>query len=151
MGSKAPGDTTSRSLERFLAIIGAIVCLVLTLRIWQVFGSRQYMWPLPGLYLVEMLSLSLAVSVAVVRESRFAGAIAWATLGAMGAFAVLAAWTIGLLYLPVIIPIAIVGILLVRRSGLSLLIQSLIFLVATAAQTGAIFAAIRILYPGAAF
>jgi len=151
MESKAPGSTTSRSWERFLAMLCAIVCLVITLRIWQVIGSQQYMWPLPGLYLVEMLSLSAAVSVAVFREARFAGAIAWTTLGAMSAFAVLAAFTIGFLYLPVIVLIAIVGGLLVRRSGLSLFIHAALFLIAAAAQSAVIFAAIRILYPGAAF
>lgn len=47
MDRKAPGNTPSLSLERFFAMIGALVCLDLTLGIWQVFGPQQPMWPLP--------------------------------------------------------------------------------------------------------
>jgi hypothetical protein len=51
--------TSTRKLERLLAVIGTAVCLIVSVRIWQVFSAQQPMWRLPDLYLLEMVAASI--------------------------------------------------------------------------------------------
>ncbi len=53
---------STRSLEQFLAIVGVAVCANISALIWQSVSAQQPMWPLPALYLLEMVALSLAAA-----------------------------------------------------------------------------------------
>ena len=136
-----------RRLERPLACAGLAVCLGITLLVFLVFGRMQPMWPLPGLYLLEMLALSAAAVYVVVREVRPAAAVIGAVLGAMGAFALLAAFSIGAYYLPVLL-------LLGTGGGLAILDRRARFwpavvacLAAAVVQTAIILAVVRLRFP----
>jgi asparagine N-glycosylation enzyme membrane subunit Stt3 len=50
--------TSTQKFERFLAVLGTAVCLTDSIQVWQVIGAQQEMWPLPGLYLLEMVAVS---------------------------------------------------------------------------------------------
>lgn len=145
MESSAQRGTKSRALEQFLAILAAVVCLIVTVRIWQVLAPEQPMWPLPGAYLVEILALSMAVAGAVCVDSPAAGFVSWVAFGATVGFALLAAFTVGFLYVPVAVLIAIAGALLVRRKHSSLVLHLCLAIVAGAAQAGLILAVVRLL------
>ena len=45
--------------EQFLAVVGAAACLLISARIGQVVSGTQPIWPLPGLYLVEINIVSV--------------------------------------------------------------------------------------------
>ncbi len=139
--------TGSRPVEWILALSGALICFVVGGDVWQAFSLRQPMWPLPGIYLVEMLLLSCAVAVVVIRDAGIGGTVIWAALGAMVAFAILAAWTIGVLYLPAIVLLAANGILFVRRRGERFPIHLALAAAAALAQGALILAAIRAISP----
>jgi hypothetical protein len=137
----------SRPLERFLAVTGLVVCLAVTIAVFLVFGRMQPMWPLPGLYLLEMLLLSAAVTFGVFFLPRPAGALIGAALGAMGAFALLAAWTVGGLYLPVLLLLGAGGIVSLRRGRGRTWPVLAAAVGAALAQTALILGVVRLFYP----
>ena len=51
-------------IEKLLALIIAIVCLVVSIYIWQLVAGHQPMWPLPALYLIEIPTLCIALAAA---------------------------------------------------------------------------------------
>jgi hypothetical protein len=115
MENEAQPQPASPGLAKALAAINVLICTAITVFIWVELSPLQGMWPLPGFYLVEMLLLSTAAAYAVFREAGHGGAVIWGVFGAVSAFALLAAWTVGLLYLPVIVLLAVTGILFLRR------------------------------------
>lgn len=88
-------QTASRSLERFLTVVGAVTCVIVAVRIWQVVGETQPTWPLPGLYLIELVSLSVSGAYLSLRDSPHGVAGLWANVGVLCAFVVMGAWSIG--------------------------------------------------------
>lgn len=136
---------STRSLERFLAIVGVAVCAVISALIWQSVRAYQPMWPLPALYLLEMVALSIAAALGNARDSATGGRVAWGTIGAMLAFVVMGAWSVGLLYFPVVLLLAIAGILRDRRRRLNMAIHLGICAAAAVAQVALMLAAIRML------
>jgi hypothetical protein len=111
----AVSKPVSPLLERILAAAGLVVCLAVTVAIFLVFGRMQAMWPLPGLYLLEMFLLGGVVTFGVFSMPPSAGVLIGGALGAMTAFALLAAWTVGGLYLPVLLLLGAGGIVSLRR------------------------------------
>jgi hypothetical protein len=91
----------SHAIERFLATLAAAVCLMITIWIWRSVGASQETWPLPGLYFIELMALGAVCAGAFLLESASRTPIAWATTGVFMAFAVLGAWTVGLVYVPI--------------------------------------------------
>jgi hypothetical protein len=138
--------TPPHPLERILVFAGLAACLGITPLIFLAIGRVQPMWPLPGLYLLEMLLLSAAAAYAVVREVRPAAAVLGAVLGAMGAFAVLAAWSIGAYYLPVLFLLGAGGAAALLRRRAALWPALVSGLAAAIVQAGLILAVVRILY-----
>jgi hypothetical protein len=149
--STKPHPPTSHPLERFLAIVGAVVCLIITLRIWQVFSGQQPMWPLPGLYLVEMAGLSAIGMLCIIRDDPRGGSVAWIIVGVLLAFAVIGAWSIGPLFLPVALIFVLTAILSDRRRNRRIVFHLGLCVVAAIAQAALMLAAIRLLYPDAVF
>jgi hypothetical protein len=132
-----------RFLERLLASVGALAVLVVSIGIWMAVSDRQPMWPLPDIYLVEIVALSIIAMLAAFRGSSFDGAAMWAVVGVLLAFVALGALSIGPLYLPSALAVALAAILLDRRQRRSILADLAICLAAGAVQAGLMFAVIQ--------
>ena len=136
-------------MERTLALLAAAICLILTLLVWQWSGRQQPMWPLPALYLIQLLALTVAAAAATFRHVAAAGALIWLAFGAISAFSVLTE-PFGLLYVPVAVLLLTMGLLFIRRTGprpWMFLGLAAVAAVAAVAQVGILLAGIRILYP----
>ncbi len=59
--------TATQPFERFLAILGVVVCLMVTVPIWWSISAEQTMWLLPGIYFVEMVVLSIVSAFLFIR------------------------------------------------------------------------------------
>ena len=87
--------------ERGLAGLGAAGCLVLTAVIWGSISQIQTMWPLPALYLIEVVALAVAAAWGIFRGDAAGSGLAWAAFGALVGFAILAGFSVGFYYLPI--------------------------------------------------
>jgi len=134
----------SGSAESFLAIAAALACVLVTGILWPVIASRQPMWPLPGIYLIEIPMLALAAASAVLLDSPMGGAIVWIAFGATAAFAGLAALSIGFLYFPEAAALGLAGILVVTKRRLSASFHLALGIAALVGQTGLILALSRL-------
>jgi len=105
MQSTPSQGTSTRIIEQFFAFVGAIICLIVSVRVLQVVGEQQAMWPLPGLYLLEMLVASGLAVFAVLgdeaKQSRLRPVLIWVAVGMLLAFTIMGAWSIGFLFAPV--------------------------------------------------
>ena len=66
MRSDSQGNTQPAALQRWpieglLAVLAADLSLIATIWVWQAVGGQQAMWPLPALYLLEMLTKVIGV------------------------------------------------------------------------------------------
>jgi hypothetical protein len=107
-----------RSVEWGLAILGALNCIGISI----LFGTSittvtigQQLWPLPGLYLVEISLLGLSALLAVA-SNRFPepsrwSAIPWIAAGILATFFVLGGFSIGPSLAPAMLAFLIAGIL----------------------------------------
>jgi hypothetical protein len=143
--------TTIHPIERFLAILGAIVCLIITIPIWWSISAQQTMWPLPGLYLIEMVALSIISTFAFFRGDPRDKFITWGAIGIIGAFSMVGAFSVGFFYLPVALIFAIISVTSDVRNKQHILAHLGICLIAGIAQGILMFAIIRLLYPNAGF
>ena len=98
---QVPGQNITRPLERFCAILAVAVCLILTFAIWKRVSAYQAMWPLPGLYFIEMAGVSTFGAFSFVRGWPTGTVITWGAAGAFSAFSILGAWSVGFFYLPI--------------------------------------------------
>jgi hypothetical protein len=143
--------TTIHPIERFLAILGAIVCLIITIPIWWSISAQQTMWPLPGLYLIEMVALSIISTFAFFRGDPRDKFITWGAIGVIGAFSMVGAFSVGFFYLPVALIFAIISVTSDVRNKQHILAHLGICLIAGIAQGILMFAIIILLYPNAGF
>jgi peptidoglycan/LPS O-acetylase OafA/YrhL len=122
MQAVSPPTNSTRRLERILAVLAAAACLLICALIWQVVSAQQPMWPLPALYLLEMLAASiLGVWDIWSSETRQHGAIVtWVAAGILLAFVILGAWSVGFLFIPVASLLAAAAVLSDRRQGRNL-------------------------------
>ncbi len=68
-----PQTTLIHPLERALVVIAAAACVFLTAGIWGSVSSYQGIWPLPGLYFVELPAAGLVTVLtflAAIRRAR---------------------------------------------------------------------------------
>jgi hypothetical protein len=85
---------------------------------WRSVSASQDTWPFPALYFMELMALGVMVAAAYLRSSESRARIAWAAAGAVTAFSILAAWTVGLLFLPVAVTIVAAALITdVRNQG----------------------------------
>ncbi|MCL5995685.1 MAG: hypothetical protein M1546_06475 [Chloroflexi bacterium] len=116
MSSAISSHPRARLVEKILALMAALVCLLITVSVWQSIASRQSMWPFPALYLIEVLALSAMPAALTIVESRLSPSLTWVAAGAVFAFAVLAMFSIGLLYVPVVGLLIAVGVIVTWRT-----------------------------------
>ena len=97
-------------LERILAILAVVVCLIITLVFWFTISPYQGMWPLPGLYFVEMVSLSFISTFIFVRGDPRGSLMTWVAAGVISAFSFLGALSVGIFYLPVALMFSVISL-----------------------------------------
>src|SRR6266498_5485013 len=97
------------ALERLLAFLAAVVCLIITIVFWMSVSSHQSMWPLPGLYFIEIGTLSVVSAFLFIRGDPRGQFLTWGAAGVIGAFSILAAFSVGFFYLPVVLLFAIIS------------------------------------------
>jgi hypothetical protein len=112
------GATTTHPAERFFAILGALACLGITIPIWLSVSAYQSMWPLPALYLIEMVAVSIFTALLVLRGGRKAVLAPWVAAGILTAFSILGAFSVGFFYLPSALIFGLLAVFSdVRRKG----------------------------------
>jgi hypothetical protein len=130
--------------EKLLALLSAGACLVVTVYVWQFVASQQLMWPLPALYLIEMLGLSAVAAAAAIYGVSARWVLLWIAAGALLAFSVLAMFSIGIFYLPIAGLFAVTAILSTWRSRRNPLISVAWAIGAATVQVIVIFAVISV-------
>lgn len=105
----------------------------------------QPMWPLPALYLIEVAALSILGAIAFVWGGGRSKIITWAAVGMLSAFCILGILSVGALYLPTTLVLAIVCFTsgLRNRSNLAMHIGS--GLLAGLVQAGIMLIVVRLL------
>ena len=116
-----PKVTPIQMLERALAALAALAALFLTFIIWRGVSAQQAMWPLPGLYFVELPAVAFATALAFLVGYRWTAPVAWAAAGFYFGFAVLGAWSVGFFYAPFAVIFVLLAVFVTRRQGGSVL------------------------------
>jgi hypothetical protein len=109
------------------------------------------MWPLPGLYFVEMMALSLVSALAFVRGGPRGQFMIWAAAGILSAFSILGALSVGFFYLPVAVLFGVAAILSDVRNNQHIAAHLGVYVMAALAQAVVMFTVIRLLHPTAVF
>lgn len=143
--------TITSPLERFLAILGAVVCLIITILFWLSVSTYQTMWPLPGLYFIEMVALSIISAFIFVRGDPRDQFITWGAAGVITVFSILGALSVGFFYLPVALIFAVISVTSAVRNKQRITAYLGIFLIAGIAQLVLMFAVVRLYNPSAVF
>jgi hypothetical protein len=133
------------SLSPLLAGGAAVVSLAAMLRIWQVFSGQQAMWPLPALYLLEMVALPAAACAALIRRSDLGTAAAWGAAGATAGFAGMGAWSIGLAYVPIALLLSGAGVLALAGGRKPLLPHLVIAAITAGVQVAVMLAVVGLM------
>jgi hypothetical protein len=129
-------------LERFLAILGAVVCLIITLVFWFSISPYESMWPLPGFYFVEIVSLSFISTFIFVRGDPRGSLMTWVAAGVISAFSFLGAASVGFFYLPIALMFSVISLIWDVRNKQQRLTHLGIFLIAGIVQSELMLAAI---------
>lgn len=129
-------------LERILAILAAVFCLSITLVFWISLSGYQSMWPLPGLYFIEMVSLSVISAFLLIRGDPRGSSITWGAAGVLSAFSILGAFSVGFFYVPVALMFAVLSMIWDVRNKQPVLPHLGIFFVAGIVQSVLMFMAI---------
>lgn len=99
------GLSPASILRLTLSSAGVIVCLIACSWVWQMLNGQQTRWPLPALYLLELMAVSivgwLGINYRGARAAPWVSRLAWGAIGIFVAFAVMGAMSIGFLFLPV--------------------------------------------------
>ena len=138
-------------LERILAILAAVVCLAITLVFWFTISPYQSMWPLPGLYFVEMVSLSFISTFIFVRGDPRGSLMTWVAAGVLSAFSFLGALSVGCFYVPVALMFSVISLTWDVRNKQNKPARLGIFLIAGIVQSALMWAAIELHTSGIVF
>ena len=107
------------------------------------------MWPLPALYLLEMLAACVLGLWGLWRSgsgrSPFHGILIWVVAGVLFAFVVMGSFSVGFLFLPVAGLFAIAVFLFDRRQGYKLVVHLCVGLAAALLQAALMLTLIRFL------
>jgi hypothetical protein len=128
-------------LEQILAILAAVVCLTITLVFWFTISPYQDMWPLPGLYFIEIVSLSFISTFIFVRGDPRGSLMTWVAAGVISAFSFLGALSVGCFYLPVALMFSVISLTWDVRNKQNRPTRLGIFLIAGIAQLTLMLAA----------
>jgi len=139
------------SVEGIAAVVGLAACLLLTAYIAVTVGQQQPIWPLPGVYFVEVVLLAAAAAWGIWVATPGGSAQAWAAVGAMLGFAVIGGFSVGLYYLPIVALLGLAALWRDRSWGWRRLpLHVIVTLVAAWAQATLMLALIRLLAPNTA-
>ena len=138
-------------LERTLAILAAVVCLIITLVFWFSISPHQSMWPLPGFYFVEIVSLSFISTLIFVRGDPRGRLMTWVAAGVISAFSFLGAASVGFFYLPVALLFGVISLTWDVRNKRNRPTGLGIFFIAGIAQSALMLAAIWLHTSGTVF
>ena len=138
-------------LERILAILAAGVCLIITLVFWLSIRPYQSMWPLPGLYFVEIVALSFMSTFIFVRDDLRGSLMTWVAAGVISAFSFLGALSVGCFYLPVALMFSVISLTWDVRNKQNKPARLGIFLIAGIVQSVLMLVAIRLHIAGTVF
>lgn len=115
MTNSTPNNGAKRIFEWIAAVIGAINCAVVPMLF---ITGQQPLFPLPGLYFIEIMLLGLAVLVATaVRPTAWSKPIPWIAAGILLAFVILGGFSIGFFLIPAFIAFLLVGLLADWQTG----------------------------------
>ncbi|MEW5985821.1 MAG: hypothetical protein AB1791_04225 [Chloroflexota bacterium] len=123
-------------LEKLLALVGAAVCVGVPLLF---IPGQQPLYPLPGLYFLEIVWLGLVALVSLLVDhpsTSWWTAVPHGAAGVLLAFVVLGAWTIGFFLAPACVAFLLAGVSADRRRGRPMIRHLVIFLIAAFAQAG---------------
>jgi hypothetical protein len=147
----ASQTTPTQLFERILAFIGAVICLIVTIIIWWSISAQQSMWPLPGLYFMEIVALSNMSAFLFIRGNARDKILIWGAVGAIIGFSILGALSVGFFYLPVALIFAFISITSDVRNKQRIAMHLGVCVIAAVVQAALMLAAIRLLYPSAVF
>lgn len=140
--------TTGRKLERILAILGAAICLVISVGLWQAIRVDQPMWPFPDLFLFEIAAVSCLCTGSIWSNGRRLvsrhGILAWATIEVILGFMILGAFSIGFAHIPTASLLASAAILSSFRQRQNLIMLPGVCLAVALAQAVFMLAVIQI-------
>lgn len=105
-----PDTTTQSKFERFLAILQAAISIGITLFIWAGVSRFQDTWPLPAFYFLELVTGSLIILVFYFLKNPDTSWVTWIINGIVTSFIILASFSVGLAYIPVLIVLLVLGI-----------------------------------------
>lgn len=128
--------------ERVLAILAAVLCLSLTILFWLSLSSYQAMWPLPALYFIELVALSILSAFMFVRGDPRGPFLTWGAAGVIGIFSILAAFSVGFFYFPFALIFGIISVTSDVRNQKHIPAHLGTFLIAGIAQLALMLAAI---------
>ncbi len=131
-------------LEQILAVLAAFAALFLSVGLWRTISVQQGMWPLPGLYFIELPVVAIVAAFAFMRGHVSSPIFAWAAAGINFAFAFVGAFSIGLFYLPIAIMFAMVAVLSTVRHERPFFQDMAAFLAAATAQMAFMYIFIRL-------
>jgi hypothetical protein len=129
-------------LSALLAGGAALASLAAMAWNWARISSQQVMWPLPALYLIEMLVLPAAACAGLVRRLGLDAGAAWGAAGATAGFSVIGAWSVGLAYAPIALLLYGAGVVALAEARKPFLPHLLIAAVAAGLQAAAMLAAV---------
>jgi hypothetical protein len=110
-------------------------------------GAQQNLWPLPGLYFIEMAVLSLVCALlAFVADNPLSHFITWVSVGIFTGFSILGAWSVGFFYLPVAVIFAVIAIRSDLRNKRHIAAHIGVWLIAGLVQVILMLVVIRSLY-----
>jgi hypothetical protein len=145
MRTAMQNTTPVHPIERFLAILAAVVCLVVTIAIWLSVGAHQPMWPLPALYFIEVAALGILSAFMFIRGGRIGRIFTWASAGIFLGFALMGAFSVGLLYLPITFIFAAISVSSSVGQKQLMMTGVAAFLIAGLAQTALMLVVIRLI------
>ncbi len=116
------------------ALAGLVLCLYVSAYVWQYYSHVQPMWPLPALYLVEIPLLTIAGVIDILLAAWTGGAVGWLAAGAVLGFSIMGMFSVGMLYVPVALGLALGALVADIRQKHRLLLHLALFLAAGVGQ-----------------
>jgi hypothetical protein len=133
-------------LEQILAILGAALCLVITILLWGGISQHQSMWPAPGLYFIEIMAVCVGAAGLLLSGGGLGRAAVWVSAGIVLAFSLLAAFSVGLYYFPVMVLLFLAALAADKRAGKPVLGHLGLFFAAGILQVALTLALAHFLY-----
>lgn len=108
-------------LRLILSSVAVVICLIDCIWVWRVLEGQQPLWPLPALYLLELMAVSIVCWLGINRlgsqTASWVTLLPWCAIGIFVAFVVMGAMSIGFLFLPVALLFVLAVLLSDPRRG----------------------------------